>query len=174
MKQPFMALALLLAGASCADADIVNAATAGFTVKIVESVPAPAARVYQALTERIGSWWDKDHTWSGNAANLSIDPRPGGCFCERLPGGGVQHMIVIYADRGKLLRMSGGIGPLQDLAVTGVMSWVLTETAGKTTIEVTYKVGGYAPGGGVGALATPVDMVLTAQVKRLAQFLSTH
>src|SRR5215471_13512061 len=115
MKQTLMAVALLLAGASLASADIVNAATAGFTVKIVESVPAPAARVYQVLTERIGSWWDKDHTWSGNAANLSIDARPGGCFCERLPGGGVQHMIVIYADRGKLLRMSGGIGPLQDL-----------------------------------------------------------
>jgi hypothetical protein len=31
--------------------------------------------------------------------------------------------------------MSGGLGPLQDLAVTGVMSWAFTEAAGKTTIE---------------------------------------
>ena len=80
-------------------------------------------------------------------------------------------MTVVYADPGKLLRLSGGLGPLQDLAVNGVMSWKLTEAAGKTTIEVTYKVGGYMPGGaGVGALAGPVDSVVTTQVKRLAQF----
>ena len=70
--------------------------------------------------------------------------------------------------------MSGGLGPLQDLAVTGVMAWAFTEAAGKTTIEVTYRVGGYAPGAGVGTLAAPVDGVLTAQVRRLAQFVSTH
>ena len=50
----------------------------------------------------------------------------------------------------------------------------MIEAGGKTTIEVTYKVGGYVPGGGVGALAAPVDGVLTVQVKRLAQFVSTH
>ena len=80
-------------------------------------------------------------------------------------------MRVVYADPGKLLRLSGGLGPLQDLAVTGSMTWKLTEASGKTTIEVSYKVGGYVPGGaGVGALAAPVDTVLTAQVTRLAHF----
>ena len=39
---------------------------------------------------------------------------------------------------------------------------------------MTYKVGGYAPGTGVGTLAAAVDGVLTAQVSRLAQFVSTH
>ena len=131
--------------------------------------------MYQALTERIGSWWDAAHTFSGNAANLSIDARAGGCFCERLSGGGsVQHLTVIHADPGKLLRMSGGLGPLQDLAATGVMSWKMTEAGGKTALEVTYKVAGYSPGGGVGALSAPVDAVLTAQVRRLAEFVSTH
>lgn len=82
-------------------------------------------------------------------------------------------MTVIYAEPGKLLRLAGGLGPLQDLALTGVMSWKLTEANGRTTIEVTYKVGGYAPGG-VGAMAAPVDAVLGAQVKRLAQYVSTQ
>jgi uncharacterized protein YndB with AHSA1/START domain len=174
MKHTLLALGLLLAGSPSVFADVVDSSPAGFTVKVVVDVAAPSERAYQALTERIGSWWDKDHTWSGNAANLSIDAKAGGCFCERLANGGVTHMTVIYAEPGKLLRLSGGLGPLQDLAVTGVMAWAFTEAAGKTTIQVTYKVGGYAPGAGVGALAAPVDGVLTAQVRRLAQFVSTH
>jgi uncharacterized protein YndB with AHSA1/START domain len=159
-------------GSPAAFADVVDSAPNGFTLKVVVDAAAPAALVYRALTERIGAWWDSSHSFSGNAANLSIDARPGGCFCETLPGGGgVRHMTVTYADPGKLLRLSGGLGPLQDLAVTGAMTWKLTEASGRTTIEVTYKVGGYVPGGtGVGALAAPVDAVLTAQVKRLAQF----
>jgi uncharacterized protein YndB with AHSA1/START domain len=170
-----IALGWLLLGVP-ALADVVESTPAGFTAKTVVDVAAPSTRVYQALTDRIGSWWDQAHTYSGNAANLSIDARPGGCFCERLPGGGgVNHLTVIYAEPGKLLRLSGGLGPLQDLAVSGVMSWKLTESTGKTTIEVTYKVSGYMPGAsGVGALAGPVDSVLTAQVKRLAEFVSTH
>jgi hypothetical protein len=55
-------------------------------------------------------------------------------------------MTVVYADPGKLLRLTGGLGPLQNLAVTGVMTWKLTEAGGKTTIEMSYKVGGYMPG----------------------------
>ena len=175
MKRALVCTCLLLYP-SAASADVVDTAPGGFTVKIVAEVAAPPARVYQALTDRIGSWWDKDHTYSGDAANLSIDAGPGGCFCERLPGGGgVSHMTVIYAEPGKMLRLSGGLGPLQDLAVAGVMSWKLSEAAGKTTIEVTYKVSGYLPGpGGVGGLAAPVDAVLSAQVRRLAQFVSAH
>ena len=170
-------LAVCLLGAPSAYADVVDSTVGGFTVKVTVDIAAPSARVYQALTERIGSWWDAAHTFSGNAANLSIDGRAGGCFCERLPSGGsVQHLMVIQADPGKLLRMSGGLGPLQDLAVAGVMSWKMTEAGGRTSLEVTYKVGGYAPGGvaGVGALAAPVNTVVSAQVNRLAQFVSTH
>jgi uncharacterized protein YndB with AHSA1/START domain len=165
----------LLPAAPPAYADVVDSTVGGFTIKVTVDVAAPPARVYQALTERIGAWWDAAHTFSGNAANLSIDARPGGCFCERLPGGGgVQHLTVIHADPGKLLRMSGGLGPLQDLAVARVMSWKMTGTGGRTSLEVTYKVGGYVPGAGVGALAAPVNAVISAQVSRLAQFVSTH
>jgi uncharacterized protein YndB with AHSA1/START domain len=161
--------------APAAWADVVDSTAGGFTVKVTVDIAAPSARVYQALTERIGSWWDSSHTFSGSAANLSIDARAGGCFCERLPSGGsVQHLTVIHADPGKLLRMSGGLGPLQDLAVTGVLQWKLTEAGGRTALEVTYKVAGYVPGAGVGALAAPVDAVLTDQVRRLAQFVSAH
>jgi uncharacterized protein YndB with AHSA1/START domain len=163
---PTAAAALTLLMSCTATADVVDKAASGFTVKVTSSVTAPSTRVYDAIV-RIGSWWESDHTYSGSAANLSLDPKAGGCFCEKLPNGGsVQHMTVVYAESGKLLRLDGGLGPLQDLAVTGKMTWVLTATGGKTTIELTYKVGGYMPGG-VDALAQPVDAVLSAQVARL-------
>ncbi|HEY0478437.1 MAG TPA: SRPBCC family protein [Kofleriaceae bacterium] len=164
-----VALASFLAGtagtARTAHAEVADAAAGGFTVKLTATVAAPAAKAWAALVEP-RSWWDKSHTWSGDAANLSLEATPGGCFCEKLPGGGgVHHMTVVYADPGKLLRLTGGLGPLQDLAIAAVMTFKLTEAQGKTTLEVTYKVGGYAPTGLAG-LAKPVDGVLGEQVAR--------
>ena len=129
MKHSLLATVLLLAGSPSAFADVIDSAPAGFTVKVVVDVAAPSQRAYQALTERIGSWWDKDHTWSGNAANLSIDARPGGCFCERLANGGVSHMTVIY-EPGRLLRMSGGLG-LFRICGRRAMVWAFLRPAGR-------------------------------------------
>jgi len=152
-------------------ADVLDHAANGFSIRVAVDVGAPAATVWAALID-VKRWWSADHTFSGNAANLSIDARPGGCFCEQLPNGGVRHLTVVYADSGKLLRLNGGLGPLQDLAVSGAMQWKLTEAAGKTSLELTYKVGGYAPGG-VDPLASPVNDVLTEQVQRLKSFVET-
>src|SRR5262249_59602423 len=101
-------------------------------------------KVYAALTDGVGAWWDPAHTFSRDARNLSIDATPGGCFCERLPdGGGVQHMRVVYAAPGKLLRLTGAIGPLQETALTGTMTWNLSQAGGETTVELVYTVGGF-------------------------------
>src|SRR5687768_18231554 len=57
--------------------------------------------VWAALLRPAG-WWNGEHTYSGNPANLSLDPVAGGCFCEAVPGAGggpagqVEHMRVIY------------------------------------------------------------------------------
>jgi len=156
-----------------ARADVLDASSGGFIVKVSVAVAAPAAEAYRALVERIGSWWSPDHTFSGSAANLSIDPVPGGCWCEKLSnGGGVRHMTVVFSDPGKLLRLSGGLGPLQDMALVGAMTWTFREAAGTTTIDVTYKVGGYLPGG-MESLAKVVDGVLSAQLQRLRSFIDT-
>jgi uncharacterized protein YndB with AHSA1/START domain len=162
MVRWLIAIAIL---SSIARADVVDSAAGGFTIKQTLNVAAPAAKAWSALLE-VRSWWDKSHTWSGDAANLSIEPAPGGCFCEKLPGGGgVRHMTVVYVDPNKLLRLTGGLGPLQDMAVVGVLTFKLTEAQGKTTLETTYKIGGYAPTGLAG-LARPVDGVLGEQLAR--------
>ena len=118
-------------------------------------------------------WWSKDHTWSQNSANLSLDPRPGGCFCERLPGtggkprGGVEHMRVVYADRAKALRMKGALGPLQSEALEGTLTVTLKPSGSGTRIEWEYVVGGYMRFK-LAEIAPAVDQVLGQQLASLA------
>lgn len=167
-----LALVLLLIGSATARAEVVDSAADGFTVKQTVTVAAPRARAWAALVD-IASWWAKDHTYTGDTKNLSLDPRPGGCFCEKLPDGGVTHLTIVYVDREKLLRLTGGLGPLQELAVAGAMTVKLIEAKGKTTVELTYRVGGYAPGGALGTLAKPVDGMLGAQLTRYQHLVDT-
>src|SRR3954470_9820937 len=99
----------------------------GFLVKFEITVNAPAAKVYDALMGQIGSWWNPEHTYSHDAKNLSIDARPGGCFCEKLPnGGGIEHLRVVYVSPSQVVRFSGALGPLQGSGVAGSMTLKLT------------------------------------------------
>jgi len=168
----FFGLLLMLLTPVESRGDVTEATPSGFSIKIDADINAGSVAVYRALADQVRLWWDANHTWSGNASNLSIDPRPGGCFCEQLPGGGVQHMTVTYVDRPRQLRLQGGLGPLGSLAVAGTMTWVITETSGRSRLELTYNVGGYLSGGLI-SLASPVDGVLTTQVKRLKTFVET-
>jgi len=80
--------------------------------------------------------------------------------------------VVDAAAGGFTVRQTGGLGPLQALAVDGAMTWKFTESGTTTTIEMTYTVGGYAPGG-LASLAPIVDMVLGAQVACLKRLIDT-
>ena len=153
--------------------EVIEITAAGFLVRNTATLNAPPATVYAALTDGVGGWWDPAHTFSHNARNLSVDAKPGGCFCERLPdGGGVQHMSVVYASPGKLLRLTGAIGPLQEAALAGTMTWTLVQAGGGTTVELMYTVGGFRAGG-FRDIATVVDGVLRGQLARLKALVET-
>lgn len=153
-------------------AEVKDASATGFTIVNSTTIAVSPSRVWTALID-VGSWWNSEHTWSGSAKNLSIDPRPDGCFCEKLEkGGGVRHLSVAYVAPGQMLRMTGGLGPLQGLAVAGVMTWTLKGEGAGTTLEFTYAVGGYRPGGLVD-LAPVVDGVLREQLLRLKALVET-
>lgn len=118
---------------------------------------------------RIQSWWSKDHTYSGNAANLRLSLVPGGCFCESFPGGGgIEHLRVTYADPGKRAVLSGALGPLLTEAVAGTMDIELKREARATSVILTYRVAGFARGNGT-AMALGVDQVLGEQLARLVK-----
>lgn len=146
-----------------ASADVVDKSASGFTVKTTATVAVPPDRLFRALID-VGSWWGKDHTYSGDSRNMSIAAQPGGCFCEKLPnGGGVEHGRVVNVVPGALLRLEGALGPLQELGVTGNMTWQIEASGQSSTLTMTYAVGGYAPGG-LDVLAPIVDQVLSQQV----------
>jgi len=147
-------------------AEVVDSASNGFTVKTTLQIQASPDAVYRQLI-KIGDWWNPAHTFSGSATNLSIDEKPGGCFCEKLPnGGGVRHMEVVFIAPAKRLVLSGGLGPLQAIGATGAMSIDLSAAEGGTKLQVTYAVTGYLAAG-MNTLAAPVDSVLTQQFTRL-------
>jgi uncharacterized protein YndB with AHSA1/START domain len=154
-------------------ASVTDTSFYGFTSKQVLVIKASPDTLYRTFTD-IGRWWDPEHTYSGKAANLSLEPFAGGCFCELLAnGGGVHHMTVLYVDPGKIIRLEGGLGPLQAMAVTGIMTVLFTKIPEGTKLTITYTVGGYSPGGLV-KLASAVDNVLGLQVTRLKEVAERH
>ncbi len=152
--------------------EVKDSATDGFTVNISVDIHAAPSEVFSHIVQ-IGEWWSSEHTYSGDAHNLSIEQRVGGCFCEKLPNqGSARHMEVVFLAPGKTLRLSGGLGPLQPMAVTGTMTFNLSPSSDGTKLDLTYAVGGYLPGG-LNTLASPVDFVLTQQMTRLKSYVET-
>ncbi|MDJ0642686.1 MAG: SRPBCC family protein [Erythrobacter sp.] len=125
-------------------------------------------------------WWSSEHTWSADAANLTLMPQAGGCFCEKIPEvnepgrftleGSVEHMRVLQAYPEVALRMEGALGPLQSEPVTGILTIALSEVEEGTRIVWEYNVGGkmrYEEP----VIAQAVDGVMTLQLTRLAETL---
>jgi hypothetical protein len=153
-----------------APADVVDSSSHGFTVKSMINVPVTPDEAYRHLLD-VGKWWDPSHTFWGNSQNLSIEGTANGCFCEKLEGGGsVRHLVVVLVDPGKTLRLAGALGPLQSMAVTGTLTWSLSEGQSGTQVAVVYSVGGYRPTGLLG-LGHAVDKVLLNQLLRLKSYI---
>lgn len=168
----FIAISLL---ATPAHAEVVASAETGFVVRQAADVTASPDEAWSQLLTP-GNWWSGKHSYSGDAANMSIDARAGGCFCEVLPSpaspraaprGGVEHMRVVYAEAPRVLRMSGALGPLQSEAVQGTLTIALKPIDGGTRIMWEYVVGGYMRQK-ADQMAPAVDTVLGEQISRLA------
>ncbi len=165
------ALAAMFCGALPAAAAVDGFGDSGFSVTETAHVAASPDQVYAALIVP-AKWWDSAHTFSQNAANLSLDARAGGCWCETLPNGGsVMHMTVVYVAPGKALRLRGALGPFQGMGVDGAMTVTLKPAGDGTDVTMSYAMGGYAKGG-FADLAKAADAVLGEQLARLAKSVS--
>ncbi len=181
------ALVAVLANAAPAHGDVIAQGQPGFVSRNVIVIAGTPAAVWKRLISP-SAWWSGEHTFSGDAANLSLDPVPGGCFCEKLPGdaadvprparpggtprpparGGVEHMRVVFVDRAKALRMVGALGPLQSEAVSATLTVTLKPVEGGTRVIFEYVVGGYMrypPD----KIAPAVDAVMADQLIGLAR-----
>lgn len=146
----------------------------GFVVRHEAGVAADTMTVWTMLADP-AAWWDGAHSFSGDAANLTLQPSAGGCFCETLPAGegravegSVRHMEVLLADPGTALRMSGALGPLQGEPVGAVMTITLSPMDGGTKIAVEYVVGG-AMRFSQDEIGAAVDAVIGGQLSRLSR-----
>lgn len=167
--QPLVAVLAMLT-APGAQAEVVDASPAGFTVRHAVNIAAPRAEVYRAAVQGVGSWWKDEFTVSGNADNLYLEALPQGCLCERLgAGSGIVHLTVTFVNPQVVLRLTGGLGPLGLLGVNGNLLWEFEDDGTGTTVTWSYAVGGYSPAG-LDTLAPDVDRVLGDQLGRLKEF----
>lgn len=161
-------LSAALVVASPGSAAVTSAVDHGFEIRHEVLLAMPPGAAWTRVG-RIQDWWSKDHTYSGNAANLSLTLVPGGCFCEAFPaGGGIEHMRVTYAAPGKRAVLTGGLGPLLYEAVAGSLDIALKPEGPGTRVTFTYRAAGFARANGK-ALAPLVDQVLGEQVAQLGK-----
>lgn len=169
-------VASLALTASPARADVVTRSENGFVVRLASEVTAPPAEAWKTILTP-AQWWQSQHTFSGDAANLTLDPQVGGCFCEVLPPpegapaaqkpGGVQHMRVVYIEPPRAMRLVGALGPLQSEALAATMTITVKPTDKGSRILFEYVVGGFMRYK-VDEIAPAVDRMLTAQLSSLA------
>lgn len=168
---------VLMAAPAAAEVTVVH--PSGFVVRHEVVVDADTKATWLALISP-DSWWRKEHTWSGNAANLSLTPSAGGCFCERIPEvdepgrftleGSVEHMRVIQSQPEAALRMRGGLGPLQSEPVTGILTIAISKTGKGTRLVWEYNVAGYMRYE-IPVISKAVDGVIGLQAAALADLL---
>lgn len=165
MRRLLLAATLL---ASLAHAETASVSSSGFVVTHRKELQATPRQAFEAIG-RVDRWWNASHTYSGDAARLSLELAAGGCFCERWDGGSVMHAQVIGVGKDAYVRLLGGLGPLQELPVTGVLTFAVKAADGRTQLTVTYRVAG-AVDGGLDKWAGPVDRVIGEQAGRLAAY----
>lgn len=168
------ALAAALFFAPAAGAKVIDQGETGFAVAHTAQVAATPADVWKML-RMPQSWWSKEHSWSGDAANFWLDSQAGGCFCEKLPDAGsgvgsVQHARVLFSKPNELLRLSGAFGPLQGEALGGTLTIQIKETPTGSALRFDYVVGGYMRFK-VADIAPAVDKVIGEQLLGLANAL---
>ena len=134
-----------------ARAEVVETTALGFSVREATEVTAAPDEAWAVLV-RPAEWWSAAHTFSGNPANLSLDAMAAGCFCEVLPStvspraaprGSVMHMMVVYAEQGRALRMTGALGPMQSEGLHGALTITLKPKAQKLAKESMESLAGY-------------------------------
>lgn len=161
--------ASLAALAGPAAAEVSARSENGFRLTYERTVTASAEAVLEAVG-RPAAWWSDPHTYSGSAANISVDLRPGGCWCEALPGGGVKHAeaVLVWPEQ-RMVSFEAPFGPLRSIGADALLTMTWTDAPSGTgrTLKWTFVVSGP----GAGAMADAIDAVTSEQFGRLADHL---
>lgn len=160
---------LITAANSRAIADVNASAADGFQIQIIRELSCSSDEAYRRLVGSVSQWWDSDHTYTGDSGNMAFDLDQY-CLLEKLPSGGfVRHMEIVFHQPGNRLRISGGMGPLQELGVSGTMSFSFHTQEEQTQVSLTYHVCGSSLQQ-LDQLAPVVDRVLSLQMDRFKKY----
>jgi len=103
---------------------------------------------------------------------MTMPLRAGACFCERWNGAEIEHGRVILAWPNQTLRINAPLGPLQEQAVTSILTFAIAEAPGGSRLTVTMRVNG-SSASPLDTFAAPVDGVIGTQVQRLERLIET-
>jgi hypothetical protein len=137
----FLSILALLCAAPSLRSETKELKTSAFQIQQEVILPVKPEVAFDAATGDISGWWD--HHMSEHPKKLYIEPKPGGCFCEIFDdaGNGAQHAVVIYADRGKMLRYTGPLG-FSGMAVDAVTTYEFLVDPAGTKLRVTTNITG--------------------------------
>ena len=167
MLKALIAIVVLAVAATPASAEVVERTPDSFTLRFSVGLETTPGDVALAL-ESIARWWDSNHTYSGDAANMTLSLAPGGCFCEALPGGDVFVHGRVKALDDEHLWLEAPLGPLRDRTTKADLIFSWPEANRGTAVTMTFTV----EGAGMGAFADAVDGVMDTQFDRLTHFIA--
>ena len=165
LKKLTIVSGLLVGCSGAVQSDIVEAAPDHYVLKAEAVSPHSPEEVWARLIEP-AKWWHPDHTFSGSAANLSLDLQAGGLWREDWDGGSVRHGEVVLVYEGKQLRLDAPFGPLQGIGAK--TTWTITLTPEGEGTKVTFDEIAYGTEASkLDELAPAVDFVKTEAIRRL-------
>lgn len=149
------------------EADVKSASDTHFKLNLVAESPLPPEKLWQRLSEP-SSWWHPDHTYSGDAQNLTLELRAGGLWAENWDGGSVEHGRVVLVQQGRMLRMVAPFGPLQGSGMHVIWTISLEPLAEGDGTKVVFEEIASGPHlTGLDKLAQAVDGVKREALERL-------
>ena len=150
-----------------AQAEIVSAAPDHYTLRHEIMSPQSPEVIWERLINP-ETWWSPDHTYSGDARNLSLQNFAGGYWREDWDRSSVIHGTVQTILDGEMLRLDAPFGPLQGLGVQ--VTWTITLEAAEDggTRIVFDEVANGSSESGLDQIAPAVDYVKQEAIKRLA------
>lgn len=155
----------VLACTTSAMAEVITAAPSHYTLKHKAPSSMPPSELWDRLTQP-ASWWHPDHTYSGDAANLTLRLEVGGLWEENWNGSSVLHGTVLHVVPGSKLQINAPFGPLKDIGVTVI--WTIDIEAKGTGSMVTFtEVANGSNYSKLDELSGAVDYVKAEAIRRL-------
>ena len=150
-----------VAVAAPASAEVISRSADGFVLRFAVGVEAVPADVVAAVSE-LPQWWDPAHTYTGDAANLSLAFEEGGCWCERLADGTIFEHAVVTGIMADGVTMTAPLGPLHGKATKAELTFGSEAGNRGRLVTVDFVI----EGPGLGAFADPVNGVMDGAFDR--------